>query len=255
MARWRAVPTAVSTAVGALAFLASTGLAIVLGAGLHVWSGPTTPGAAAGHGVLGPAPVTGRAGGVVTVTVAPPRLPATGPGVTPPTITLPFVPFTPRAVPASSNGGAGLPSPSGPGPVSTPVHLGNGNGNGNGNASGSDNGSGGAEFSLRELLARLSALRSSTHVALKPHQLAHARHKLRAEGDGDARHGARHHGRALGHGHIAGGHHGRGHGYAHAGGHRHHGDRHEAEGRHHHGHADARWHSHGRHHHHRHWHD
>src|SRR5437763_551436 len=83
MARWQAVPTAVWTAVGALAFLAATGVAVVLGAGLHVWSGPSTPTApsaifaprpgGSGVGTVSP-PVTGapgpRSGGQTTSTVA-----------------------------------------------------------------------------------------------------------------------------------------------------------------------------------------
>src|SRR5436190_21744030 len=51
MVRLRAVPSTVWTAVGALAVLASTGLGVVLGAGLHVWTGPaaTFVGAAVHH--------------------------------------------------------------------------------------------------------------------------------------------------------------------------------------------------------------
>jgi hypothetical protein len=82
--------------VGALAFLASAGLAIVLGAGLHVWSGPSAANGAAGNG-LAPS-VTGGVGGVVTVTAPPaaqhqpPTTTTTGPAVA-----LPFVPFVPAA--------------------------------------------------------------------------------------------------------------------------------------------------------------
>ncbi|HET6816904.1 MAG TPA: hypothetical protein VFH66_06720 [Mycobacteriales bacterium] len=107
MARWRAVPTAVSTAVGALAFLASTGLAIVLGAGLHVWSGPAAPTGLTGQGQHGPAAITGRVGGVVIV--KPPSAPAQHPQVpttTAPTVSLPFVPFVPAPAVGTPSGPA-----------------------------------------------------------------------------------------------------------------------------------------------------
>lgn len=102
MARWRAVPTAVWTAVGALAFLASTGLAVVLGAGLHVWSGPLAPPTSVGP----PSASAGRVGGSGVVTVAPPatqqpaRPHTTAPGV--PAVALPFVPFTSAPAPAAA---------------------------------------------------------------------------------------------------------------------------------------------------------
>jgi hypothetical protein len=105
MARWRAVPTAVSTAVGALAFLASAGLAVVLGAGLHVWSGPTTPGALGGQAQPGSVSVTNRVGGVVTVQPPAPPQPHTGasaPGSTPSLPFIPFVPPTPVAAPPAA---------------------------------------------------------------------------------------------------------------------------------------------------------
>lgn len=99
MARWRAVPTAVSTAVAALAFLASAGLAVVLGAGLHVWSGPKAAVGLAGQPQPGSVSVTNRVGGVVTVTppASPPQHPQTRPAGPSPTASLPFIPFAPSA--------------------------------------------------------------------------------------------------------------------------------------------------------------
>jgi hypothetical protein len=99
MARWRAVPTAVSTAVGALAFLASAGLAVVLGAGLHVWGGSAVPAGLSGQRQPGSVTVTHRVGGVVTVPqpVTPAQRPQTGPSAPGPTTSLPFIPFVPSA--------------------------------------------------------------------------------------------------------------------------------------------------------------
>jgi hypothetical protein len=234
MARWRAVPTAVSTAVGALAFLASTGLAIVLGAGLHVWSGPSSTGSLPGPGIAGPPSVTGRVGGVVTVPAPPatPRLPGTGPGGATQTLTLPFIPFAPAAVPAPQG-----PAPQGPQPQSSPA------------VPGKQPRAGGLPLSLRALLDRLRALESSGPA--QRHSLRADRAHLDADNDGRHGHG---HGRALGHRkHRHGfGHHGRGHAYAwghrHGGWHDDHGrwERRHADGRGHHG-----WHGHRHHRHHR----
>ena len=106
MAQWRAVPTAVWTAVGALAFLAAAGVAVVLGAGLHVWSGPASPGAV--PAISGAHP---GGSGVVTVpprtTTAPGSPRSAGPATTP-VAALPFVPFLP---PTSSPAGQPVTAP------------------------------------------------------------------------------------------------------------------------------------------------
>src|SRR6059058_753290 len=101
MARWRAVPTTVWTAVGALAFLASCGLAVVLGAGLHVWSGPVPSAAPSVIGAAG-----ARGSGVVTVPpqTSAPTQPGPGGPVTAPTVG--FVPGTPSAAVSAPTGGA-----------------------------------------------------------------------------------------------------------------------------------------------------
>jgi len=116
--RLRAVPSTVWTAVGALAFLASTGLAVVLGAGFHVWGGGQAPAPTAllvgGHG----------RSAVVTV---PGHAPAKPTGV-------PSVPAGPASVPVTIHGsgngataGAGG-SGSGAAPSTPPAARGGGTG-------------------------------------------------------------------------------------------------------------------------------
>src|SRR3954454_12911863 len=108
MTRWRAVPTTVWTAVGALAFLASCGLAVVLGAGLHVWSGPVPSAAPSVIGAAG-----SRGSGVVTVpsnTSAPTQ---PGPGRPAPAPAAGFVAGTP-STPGSAPTGVSAPVAGGP---------------------------------------------------------------------------------------------------------------------------------------------
>src|SRR3954471_21289454 len=124
MARWRAVPTTVWTAVGALAFLASCGLAVVLGAGLHVWSGPLPT--TATHSAPGSASLARS--GVVTGKPPPPTAPPAprvgGPVVTPAApVGLPFVPFTPAS---AGSGAPAAPAPAAPGPTAKPPAAGGG---------------------------------------------------------------------------------------------------------------------------------
>src|SRR4051812_11837859 len=112
MTRWRAVPTTVWTAVGALAFLASCSLAVVLGAGLHVWSGPVP---SAPPSVIGAA--GSRGSGVVTVpphTSAPTR-PAPGAPATAPAAG--FVPGTPSTASTAGSAPTGGPAPVTGGPA------------------------------------------------------------------------------------------------------------------------------------------
>jgi hypothetical protein len=235
MARWRAVPTAVSTAVGALAFLASTGLAIVLGAGLHVWSGPAAPTGVGSQNVPGTSSVTGRVGGVVTVPAPPASagLPSPGSGTAPPTITLPFVPFAPVAARPAASAAAAVPTsaptaevPAGPGPTSLR------------RAGREGTGAGELQVGLRAFLAGLRALDSSTSVALVPSHPAQARHQLLVAA-GDVRPGHRGQSRAVGHRHAANGHHG--HGHAYPWGHHRHGRDHSAAARHHRHHRHGHW--------------
>ena len=225
MARWRAVPTAVSTAVAALAFLASAGLAVVLGAGLHVWSGPATPGGSVGNQAQpGSVTVTHRVGGVVTVPqpVAPTHGPQTGP--TAPPISLPFIPFgpsTPVAVPVAAP------------PTSTPaVPPATGQGT-SGNLL-QRTGRGQQQLTLRAFLNALRSLRvtgddglhalrpTAQRGALHTKKAAHA--DLRAHGHAKV-HGAHGHGKGHGRGHRddarhhhhehGSRHHGHGHGHGH----------------------------------------
>jgi hypothetical protein len=209
MARWRAVPTAVSTAVGALAFLASTGLAIVLGAGLNVWTGPAAPGGPGSRALSAAPSVTGRVGGVVTV--APPAsgaaAPRSGSTGSPATTVLPFVPFAPStSTPSTSTPSTSTPAATAlPGPTA---------------ATGRPASTAGApavppglhpagrlSIDLRGLLSPFSALRSTTtdttgRAASTP---AHARPSLRdtADTDGSAQDRGRGHARSSGprHGH------------------------------------------------------
>jgi hypothetical protein len=228
MARWRAVPTAVSTAVAALAFLASTGLAIVLGAGLNVWTGPTAPGGPGSRALSAAPSVTGRVGGVVTV--APPApgaaVPRSGSTGSPATTALPFVPFapststpstsTPATAPPGPTAATGRPASTAGAPAVPPgLHP-----------------AGRLSIDLRGLLSPLSALRSTTTDATgrAVPTPAHARASLRhtADTDGDAQDRGRDHARSSGprHGHhraIGDRRHHGGHGGHHAHHARHHG--------------------------------
>jgi hypothetical protein len=125
----RAVPSRVWSAVLALVVLASLGIALVLGAGLHVWQGTvgSAPGIAADQR-LGPR------SGVVTVPsrphARPPhQQPVTPPTVTPPGTTAPVPVVAPPTVtpPVTGSGGSGSPATGHPRPVAggggpRPVH-------------------------------------------------------------------------------------------------------------------------------------
>ena len=235
MARWRAVPTAVSTAVGALAFLASAGLAVVLGAGLHVWSGPAAPGVLGGHPQSGPASVTGRVGGVVTVTppAAQPQRPQPGSSGPGPSTVLPFVPFVPAAqVPSPPVATPAVPPATGPGDVTQPPRRG---------GRGPDMGRRAflrGPHGVRTILDGSAALRTMTHarLALRADRISRPFHEGRANArghhrDGEDRHRGHHggphfhggphhhagkhspHGHGHGHGRHDGRHHGHGHGH------------------------------------------
>lgn len=233
MARWRAVPTAVSTAVGALAFLASTGLALVLGAGLHVWSGPATPGDLGSQPRAGAPAVTGPVGGVVTVPPPVTRAQAPQPASSGagPAVALPFVPFVPAAPAPAPAHATGEPAPAVPGPAADTADT-------------------PGPSSLRPTFARLRALRATTANALGLLSPS-ARKTLRLTTDDElsVRQGRVGHARSHGHHALDANDRARGHrhGHAHGHGHRpHHGNGSHDHGRHHHGHGA---HGEGRHHH------
>jgi len=123
--RLRAVPSTVWSSVGALAFLASAGLALVLGAGLQVWGGaglPARPSLAV------------RAGGhpgsaVVTVPGRPERpvVPSAGQPTAPVTPTS-VAPIVPAVVPASAPQPSQLGQPATPGGATPTVAVPRGHG-------------------------------------------------------------------------------------------------------------------------------